>query len=53
MARRSRWLNQQVNFGLEYQVVKNLAIGVAVQAQVSGKRVLQTVTVLGGMTFTF
>jgi hypothetical protein len=43
MERRSRWINQQVNFGLEYQVVKNLAIGTAVQAQVSGKRVLTTV----------
>jgi len=53
MERRSSWINQQVNIGLEYQIVKNLAIGGAVQAHISGKRVLQTVTVLGGMTFTF
>ena len=53
MQRISSWQNQQMNFGIAYQVVPQLSFGFAVQAQISGKRVIRAVTTLGTMSFMF
>jgi len=49
----SWWQNQQMNFGIAYQVVPQLSFGFSVQAQITGKRVMRAVTTLGTVSFTF
>lgn len=49
----SSWQNQQMNFGIAYQVVPQLSVGFSVQAQITGKRVMRAVTTLGTVSFTF
>ncbi len=49
----SSWKNQQIDFGLNYQVAEVLSIGGAVQAHISGVRVYRATTLLGSVTLAF
>lgn len=51
--RDSSWKNQQINGGFTYKVAESLSFGGALQAHISGVRVMRSVTLLGGMTFAF
>ena len=51
--RETAWKNQQVNGGFNYKIAEALSVGGAVQAHISGVRVMRSVTLLGGVTLTF
>lgn len=50
---KTSWKNQQVNIGMNYKLCRQVSLGGAVQAHISGIRVYRSVTLLGGATITF
>jgi hypothetical protein len=50
---RSIWKDQKFNFGLSYRIVRQLALGCAVQAHISGIRVAKTTTEMAYIDLTF
>jgi hypothetical protein len=49
----SAWKNQQIASGMSFKMSPSIMLSGAVQAHISGVRVLRAVTVLGGLTVTF
>jgi hypothetical protein len=50
---RSIWKDQKFNAGLSYRIARQLALGFAIQAHISGRRVFKTTTEMGYIDLTF